>query len=232
MYGINAYRSNAMYTSLLSANYSSKKNTQTNSTSDLLALMKKADQVRSKDYQKNMINEYKKAFSGSDVGTYESEKKLSSDAANLSKSASVLASASKADFEDKDKLLSNVKNFVEDYNTTVDSLQKSESVDALKKGVYMTNTAKAYSSALGRIGLRVGTDNKITLNEDTLKNADTNSVKSLLGGTYSFTSKAADKANQISKAANLKAQVVNYNQEGKFDFGTMLSLSSMFSEKI
>lgn len=232
MYGINAYRSNAMYTSLLSANYSSKKNTQTNSTSDLLALMKKADLVRSKDYQKNMINEYKKAFSGSDVGTYESEKKLSSDAANLSKSASVLASASKADFEDKDKLLSNVKNFVEDYNTTVDSLQKSESVDALKKGVYMTNTAKAYSSALGRIGLRVGTDNKITLNEDTLKNADTNAVKLLLGGTYSFTSKAADKANQISKAANLKAQVVNYNQEGKFDFGTMLSLSSMFSEKI
>lgn len=232
MYGINAYRSNAMYTSLLSANYSSKKNIQTNSTSDLLALMKKADLVRSKDYQKNMINEYKKAFSGSDVGTYESEKKLSSDAANLSKSASVLASASKADFEDKDKLLSNVKNFVEDYNTTVDSLQKSESVDALKKGVYMTNTAKAYSSALGRIGLRVGTDNKITLNEDTLKNADTNAVKSLLGGTYSFTSKAADKANQISKAANLKAQVVNYNQEGKFDFGTMLSLSSMFSEKI
>lgn len=232
MYGINAYRSNAMYTSLLSSNYSSKKNTQTNSTSDLLALMKKADQVRSKDYQKNMINEYKKAFSGSDVGTYESEKKLSSDASNLSKSASVLASASKADFEDKDKLLSNVKSFVEDYNTTVDSLQKSESVDALKKGVYMTNTAKAYSSALGRIGLRVGTDNKITLNEDTLKNADTNAVKSLLGGTYSFTSKAADKAGQISKAANLKAQVVNYNQEGKFDFGTMLSLSSMFSEKI
>ena len=215
MYGINAYRSNAMYTSLLSSNYSSKKNTQTNSTSDLLALMKKADLVRSKDYQKNMINEYKKAFSGSDVGTYESEKKLSSDAANLSKSASVLASASKADFEDKDKLLSNVKNFVEDYNTTVDSLQKSESVDALKKGVYMTNTAKAYSSALGRIGLRVGTDNKITLNEDTLKNADTNAVKSLLGGTYSFTSKAADKANQISKAANLKAQVVNYNQIGR-----------------
>lgn len=232
MYGINAYRSNAMYTSLLSSNYSSKKIIQTNSTSDLLALMKKADQVRSNDYQKNMINEYKKAFSGSDVGTYESEKKLSSDAANLSKSASVLASASKADFEDKDKLLSNVKNFVEDYNTTVDSLQKSESVDALKKGVYMTNTAKAYSAALGRIGLRVGTDNKITLNEDTLKNADTNAVKSLLGGTYSFTSKAADKANQIGKAANLKAQVVNYNQEGKFDFGTMLSLSSMFSEKI
>ncbi|MGN0554033.1 MAG: hypothetical protein ACI4I1_11655 [Oscillospiraceae bacterium] len=232
MYGINAYRSNAMYTSLLSSNYSNKKNTQTNSTSDLLALMKKVDQVRSKDYQKNMINEYKKAFSGSDVGTYESEKKLSSDASNLSKSASVLASASKADFEDKDKLTENVKNFVEDYNTTVDSLQKSESVDALKKGVYMTNTAKAYSASLGRIGLRVGTDNKITLNEDTLKSADTNVVKSLLGGNYSFTSKAADKASQISKAANLKAQVVNYNQEGKFDFSTMFSLSSMFSEKI
>lgn len=232
MYGINAYKSNAMYTSLLSSNYSKKSYTQTNSTSDLLALMKKVDQVRSKDYQKNMIKEYEKAFSNSDVGTYESEKKLSSDASDLGKSASVLASASKADFEDKDKLVSNVKSFVEDYNSVVDSLQNSESVDALKKGVYMTNTAKAYSSALGKIGLKVGSDNKITLNEDTLKSADTNAVKSLLGGSYSFTSKAADRANQISKAAGLKAQVVNYNQEGKLDYGTIYSLSSMFSEKI
>lgn len=232
MYGINAYKSNAMYTSLFSSNYNKKNYNQTNSTSDLLALMKKADQVRSKDYQKNMIKEYEKAFSGSNVGTYESEKKLSSDAATLGKSASVLAAASRTDFEDKDKLVSNVKSFVEDYNTTLDSLQNSESVDALKKGVYMTNTAKAYSSALGRIGLRVGSDNKLTLNEDTLKAADTNSVKSLLSGSYSFTAKAADRANQISRAANLKAQVVSYNQEGKFDFGTMLSLSSMFSEKI
>lgn len=232
MYGINAYKSNAMYTSLFSSNYNKKNYNQTNSTSDLFALMKKADQVRSKDYQKNMIKEYEKAFSGSNVGTYESEKKLSSDAAALGKSASVLAAASRTDFEDKDKLVSNVKSFVEDYNTTLDSLQNSESVDALKKGVYMTNTAKAYSSALGRIGLRVGSDNKLTLNEDTLKAADTNSVKSLLSGSYSFTAKAADRANQISRAANLKAQVVSYNQEGKFDFGTMLSLNSMFSEKI
>ena len=135
MYGINAYKSNAMYTSLLSSNYSKKSYAQTNSTSDLLALMKKVDQVRSKDYQKNMIKEYEKAFSNSDVGTYESEKKLASDATDLGKSASVLASASKADFEDKDKLVSNVKSFVEDYNSVVDSLQKSESVDEHGKGL-------------------------------------------------------------------------------------------------
>lgn len=232
MYGINAYKSNAMYTSLLSSNYNKKNYTQSNSTSDLLALMKKADLVRSKDYQKNMIKEYEKAFSGSDVGTYESEKKLASDSFDLGKSASKLAAASKTDFEDKDKLVSNVNSFVEDYNSVIDSLQKSESVDALKKGLYMTNTAKAYASALGRIGLKVGSDNKLTVNEDTLKGADTNAVKSLLGGTYSFSAKAADRATQISKAANLKAQVVNYNQEGKFDIGTMYSLSSLFSEKI
>jgi|GEM_PF-5292701 len=231
MYGINAYRANSMYTSLLSSNRN-KANYNANSTSNLMALMKRADQVRSRDYQKNMINEYKKVFEGSEVGTYESEKKLASDSTNLGKSASVLASASKADFEDKDKLVTNVKSFVEDYNATVDSLQKSESVDALRKGVMMTNTAKAYARTLNKIGMRVGTDNKITLDESKLKNADSNLVKSVLGGNYSFASKSADRANQISKAANLKAQVVNYNREGKFDFNTMLSLNSMFSERI
>lgn len=229
MYGIGAYTSNAMYTSLLTSSYNNKSN-QTNSSSDLLALMKKVDQVRSSDYSKSMKTEYEKLFSSDDVGSYDSEKKLSSDASELNKSAAVLASSSKADFEDKDKLVSNVKTFVEDYNTTIDSLQKSGSVDALKKGLYMTNTAKAYSGALGRIGLKVGTDNKLTLNEDTLKAADTNSVKSLLSGNYSFTTKVADKASQISKAANLKAQVVSYNQDG--NYSTLFSISSMFSEKI
>lgn len=229
MYGIGAYTSNAMYTSLLTSSYNNKSN-QTSSSSDLLALMKKVDQVRSSDYSKSMKAEYEKLFSSDDVGSYESEKKLSSDASELNKSAAVLASSSKADFEDKDKLVSNVKTFVEDYNTTIDSLQKSGSVDALKKGLYMTNTAKAYSGALGRIGLKVGTDNKLALNEDTLKAADTNSVKSLLSGNYSFATKAADKASQISKAANLKAQVVSYNQDGNYN--TLFSISSMFSEKI
>ncbi|MCD7731188.1 MAG: hypothetical protein LUI05_06810 [Oscillospiraceae bacterium] len=227
LYGISAYMSNTYYTSLFSN--SNKNSSTTNSTSDLYALMQKVDQVRSVDYQKSMIEEYKKAFSNSDVGTVESELNLSSTAKDLSSSAATLASS---DFSDSESLLDNVQAFVDDYNSVVDSLQKSESVDALRKGLYMTNTAKAYSGALGRIGIKVGSDNKLTIDEETLQSADTRSVKSILSGNYSFTSKVADKASDISRAAGLKAQVVSYTSTGTLDYSTMLSLTSIFSESI
>lgn len=232
LYGINAYMSNSYYSSLLSSGSKKYGNTNTNSTSELYSLMKRADMVRSKSYQKSMREEYKKVFSGNDTGTAESENNLSAAAKKLSSSASALAVSSRTDLNNRDALTEKVQAFTDDYNSTIDALGKSGSVDALKNGVYMTNTAKAYSGALGRIGIKVGSDNKLTLDKEAFKSADANAVKSILSGNYSFTGKTADKASGISKAAGLKAQVVSYTENGTLDYSTMLSLSSMFSERI
>lgn len=232
LYGINAYMSNSYYSSLLSSGSKKYGNTSANSTSELYSLMKRADMVRSKSYQKTMMEEYKKVFSGNDTGTVESENNLSAAAKKLSSSASALAVSGRTELNDRDALAEKVQTFADDYNSTVDALQKSASVDALKNGVYMTNTAKAYSGALGRIGIKVGSDNKLTLDKEAFKSADANAVKSILSGSYSFTGKTADKASGISRAAGLKAQVVSYTENGTLDYSTMLSLSSMFSERI
>ena len=232
LYGINAYMSNSSYTSLLSGGMNSNRgynSRKTSSTSDLYALMQRVDQVRSADYRKSMIEEYKKVFSGDEIGSGENEEKLSEVSSNLSKSAAALATAN--DFSDKESMIKNVETFVEDYNSTIDALTKSDSVDALKKGLYMTNTTKAYARALSRAGIKLGSDNKLTLNKDQLAEAYDTTLKSILSGNYSFASKVADKASDISKAAALKAQVA-YNKEGNLDYFTRLSLNSMFSEKI
>lgn len=231
IYGINAYMYNSLYTSLLSGQNSYSANAKkTNNASDLQALMKRADQVRSVSYRKNMMEEYKKLFSGDGIGTAESEMKLSDTAKSLSSSASALATGSVTDFSDRESLTKKVESFVNDYNGTIDAMQKSNSVDALKKGLYMTNTAKAYSRTLARVGLKLGSDNKLTLDKEKFASAYDSSIKSLFNGSYSFASKVADKASDISRSAALKAQVT-YNSQGNLDYFTKMSLN-MFSEKI
>ena len=232
LYGINSYLSNSYYSSLLSNNFK-KNNNSSNSLSDLSELMKKADQVRSRSYQKSMIEEYRKVFSGSDdsVGSLESEEALSKDAKNLSNSASALATADNSFYADKEKVAEGVQSFVDNYNSTIESLKKSDSVNALKKGLSMTNTTKAYAKTLARIGISVGSDNLLSLDKEKLSEAPDTTVKSLFSGHYSLANKTADKASDVSRAASLKAQIT-YNSSGNLDYFTKLSMNSMFSEKI
>lgn len=198
--------------------------TSGNSTSDLMSLMKQVDTVRSPDYKKQIKAEYNKLFSesDSDVGTVASEQKLSAAAKELTASAEALSSFSRSDFDDTDKLVSAVTAFADDFNSTVDALQKSDSVDALRSGIQMTNSAKTYSGALSRIGIKVGSDNKITVDEEALKAADKNVVSSIFKGSYSVASKIAGKASDVSKAAANKAQTTAYTQSGKIsDFSNV-----------
>lgn len=217
LYGINSYTSN-LY-SYLSTKSNNKNSFSSASNTDLNSLMKKVDQVRSQQYRKTMLEEYKKAFSGEETGSVASETALASTATQLSKSSSELAAGSEELFSDPEKLSKSVETFVKDYNSTIDALKSSNSVDALRKGVFMTNTAKAYSRSLARIGLSVGSDNKLTLDKDALAAADKNTVKSLMSGNYSFTNKTADKAGSINRAASLKAQVT-YTSEGLLNYYT------------
>ncbi len=230
LYGINAYMSNSYYSSLFS-NSGRMPNKSASSSTDLYALMQRVDKVRSRDYQKSMLNEYKKVFSSDETGSLESEEKLSKTAENLYKSASELATSNKIDFSNSESSVKSVQSFVDNYNSTIDALRKSDSVNALKKGLSMTNTAKAYARTLDRIGISVGSDNKLTLDKDKFSKAYDTTVKSLFNGTYSFAGKVADKASDISRAASLKAQVT-YNSKGSLDYFTKLSLNSMFSESI
>lgn len=68
LYGINAYMSNSYYSSLFS-NSGRMPNKSASSSTDLYALMQRVDKVRSRDYQKSMLNEYKKVFSSDETGS-------------------------------------------------------------------------------------------------------------------------------------------------------------------
>jgi hypothetical protein len=170
--------------------------------------MKKVDEVRSPEYKKQIKSQYEKLTSSdsSEIGTVSSELKLSEAASDLKKKSASLSSMSLTDISDKDKLVENVNAFVESYNSTIDAMGSSDSVDALKSGLSMTNAVKTYAGALNRIGITVGSDNKLTVDEDTLRSADDRAVASMFGSSYSPVSRVASKAEAISKSAVNKAQ--------------------------
>ncbi|MBQ5319580.1 MAG: hypothetical protein J6K17_10835 [Oscillospiraceae bacterium] len=251
LYGINAYTSNSYYSSLLSgknqsladslssfnknasnSNLSSMLNAvKVDGNTDLHTLARTVDLVRSRKFQNNLTEELKKQFeSDSKTATSEDELKLAENAKNLSSYAGALA-YNGSSIKEPDQMIAAVKDFTESYNATLDGLQKTDSLNALEKGVSLVNTTKAYARALSRVGIVVGSDNRLTVNEENVKKATAENFRSLFSGNYSYANKVADKASYISRAADLKAQVT-YNVKGNLDYYNKMAASMIFDDKI
>lgn len=235
LYGINAYTSN--YNSIYSGLYNSNKNKNSFGTSsaDLLDLAKKVDYVRSKNFRTDTLEEIRKKLNSSSTESASSDNpaKVAETASNLGKAAGNLLKEA-GDFSDTDKTLSAVQNFVDSYNNALDAIQNSDNPSILEKGVSMVNTTKAYSRTLANAGIQIGSDNRLTVNEDAVKIADSSALKALFNGSYSYATKIADKASYVGRAASLQSQLT-YNSNGKsssiWDYYGQF-FSGLFSNKV
>ena len=247
LYGINAYTSNSYYSTLLASRNKQQSsdlssmlsNAFKTDTSDLYTLAKKVDLVRSRSYQKELLEGFREYFSGGAVADTTDEEntsaandeKLSVTAKKLNEAAGALATGGNDLYNDADKSLSAVKNFVDSYNSTLDTLADSENTKALEKGVQMVNSTKAYSRTLDRIGISIGSDNRLSIDEDKLKAASPATMKSLFSGNYSLTNRIADKASYIQRTAALSS-ATTYNSKGtKNDYYNQLS-AMMFNSRV
>ena len=127
---------------------------------------------------------------------------------------------------DMDKIASAVKKYASEYNdvlkqyANVSSTSVDSSINNLKS---MTSTM---SKALDKIGVSVGADGKLSVDEDKLKSADVNTVKSLFSGQGSYGQQIEQKANDISKATILGSSI--YGSDGSLNS----SLSGLFNQSI
>lgn len=127
---------------------------------------------------------------------------------------------------DKDAIAGAVQSFVKEYNDVIDKAEKvnaksvTSGVDNMRS---MTNTMSKY---LSKVGVSVGTDGKLSVDEDKLKNADVNSIKSLFTEKNSYASQISESANAISKEA------VNSSSLYGNDASKTSSISGLFNEWI
>lgn len=127
---------------------------------------------------------------------------------------------------DMEKIANAVKTFVNEYNDTLTQTAKMTSKDVSQDVKYMNSMTGTMSKSLEKIGITLGIDGKLTVNEDTLKNADVSKIKSLFVGKVSYGSQIADKAASISKDAVLSSSIYGSN-------GMLLnSLSGLFDKTV
>ncbi|MBQ8194574.1 MAG: hypothetical protein IJZ47_04330 [Oscillospiraceae bacterium] len=99
---------------------------------------------------------------------------------------------------DADAAKKNIEAFVKDYNTFIDKVGDSENSSVLEKGVMLVNAAKVHSGSLGRVGISIGNDNKLTFDPEYMSEISATDLKTSFGD-FGITDKVAQKAEQINR---------------------------------
>ena len=123
---------------------------------------------------------------------------------------------------DWDKITKNVQAFVDSYNDLLDSADDVNSNSVLRRTLHLTEAVSSYAGTLGKLGITVGKDNKLSLDTDKLKNADDNAIKSMFIGKNSVADKLVTKISGVSSSAS--GAMGSYSDSGKYS-GTVTSSS-------
>lgn len=101
--------------------------------------------------------------------------------------------------------------FIEKYNTFIDEMNNSDKASVRSRGQTMQSIARSYKYSLGRAGIEVGKDGKLTMAKN-INDITEKDVKYAFGGTGGFLDKAAQKADQV-KGLVTGASAMGYNAD-------------------
>lgn len=184
--------------------------------------------IKNGSYGKLMKAYYAKDGASSELSSVVSSRKTTSTASDdastlteIRKSASKLAETagnlSETDFEDSEKALGAVKDFVNDYNSLIDQGLKSDASSITKKIVSMDNLSLANEKSLSDMGITLKDDGTLSLDEDAFKKADPGTVKSMFSGAGSYGYSVSSQATMIDYQANYEGiKASTYQRTGSF----------------
>lgn len=102
------------------------------------------------------------------------------------------------------------KDFVNKYNSFMDEMEKSDKLTIQQKGTTLAGTARAYKHMLGRAGISVDENGRLSIT-DAIKNITENDAKYTFG-SGAFLDKVTEKANQVNSLVS-SAKAMGYNSD-------------------
>lgn len=118
---------------------------------------------------------------------------------------------------DMDAIYNAVSTFVNDYNSLLNNVSKSDSANVQKSASNMTNITSLYSKTLEKIGITVDKNNKLSIDKDSFKSADIATIKSTFNNSPSYAYTISSQASFIDFAASREATKANtYNFTGSY----------------
>lgn len=132
---------------------------------------------------------------------------------------------------DWDSITKAVKSFIEDYNGVVVQAGDSDTKNVLRNAMWMTGITDSAEKLLSKVGITIGTGNKLELDVDALKEANVATLKALFTGSGSFADQISQKADGLSRVASnaaARAKGTTYTKNGSYSD----SLSKLFSSTL
>ncbi|NLL75877.1 MAG: hypothetical protein GX235_01315 [Clostridiales bacterium] len=99
----------------------------------------------------------------------------------------------------KTELLNRAKTLVNGHNDTLSSVSASDASLSKAYRRLLANTSIAYKDALAGIGITVGSDSKLSINEDVFQKSTIDDIEKALGKDSDFTSRVEQIAGNIAK---------------------------------
>lgn len=204
---------NGSYRKLVKAYYakesgtsSSNSTSKTDSTTDKTTSSQKVNAATVRDSASNLVNDVKE---------------LSSDKLWKKTTTTDKDGVTSTDY-DKDAIYKVVSSFAKDYNSLVSASGNSSDNSVLRTSSTMVAYTKANKNLLSKVGITVGSDNKLTVDEDKFKSADMTTVKSLFTGSGSFgkmtsTSATSSYSSAVSQLAKLSSSST-YSNMGSYSY--------------
>ena len=103
---------------------------------------------------------------------------------------------------DKDTVYKAVSDFVSKYNNTISSVKGTDNVAVNSAANSMTRMTGIMRNSLSDVGISVGTDGRLSVDEEAFKNADESKVKNLFNGNSSYAAVVSDSASRITSQAS------------------------------
>lgn len=181
-------------------------------------------------YAETAKSEKGNSFSASTSAAADSTKNLLAIKTNAKDVKEKAKALSEVDFEtvDREKLLKDVKSFVESYNAVLEDTENIESVTVLQNAIWMKNQTEANDGLLSKAGITIGEGNELKIDETKFKEASASDLKTLFAGRNSVTSSIAQRASQIYNLAGtqaiLNAKTGSYTSNGGYNVLTSDSL--------
>lgn len=125
---------------------------------------------------------------------------------------------------DKDAIYKAVSQFVSDYNTLVESTGKSSDKSVLRTASSMVGYTKANKNLLQDIGITIGSDNKLSINEKKFKDSNMTIAKSAFAGSGSYGQTVSKNASSIYASAVAQIakldSATTYSNTGRYSYMT------------
>jgi len=150
-------------------------------------------------YKRLLSSYYEKVDGDSDKGTTDVKDKLLSNISGVDEVTKEISKSSEAlsnkvsDLEeykyeesDRNNIVKDIKSVVSSYNKVLDGVDKAKDSNLTTKAKWMTNYTKDFEKDFNKIGITIEKDNKLKVDEETLKKANLDDMKKLFVGKASF----------------------------------------------